>query len=74
MDNVVPNTRPWLLTARACGVPATSQYLDFAAIAAAQRSCPSVDIAKGTVLQLQLVEFENIRVPDYYCGLCLLLD
>ncbi len=65
VDNVVADTmsRPPLAALAACAVPATAGSLDWAALAAEQRSCPSVEeAAKNTYLQLQLVPFGDVRV------------
>ena len=68
-DNVVADTlsRPPAAASpeggpRACAVAATDQLLDFAAIAAAQRSCPATEAAKDSSLQLKLVPFNGVRV------------
>jgi len=63
-DNVVADTlsRPPPALAPTCAVPASAQQLDFPAIAAAQRTCPSVEAAIGTSLQLRLVRYGDVRV------------
>jgi hypothetical protein len=53
-----PSTAP----APARAIPATSQQLDLPVITAAQRTCPSVEAAKGTSLELQLIKFGDVRV------------
>jgi cleavage and polyadenylation specificity factor subunit 1 len=45
-----------------CAVPASSQRLDYAAIAAEQRTCPSVEAARTSSLKLELVRFGDVRV------------
>jgi len=70
-DNVVADTLsrppatadlPCPASARATAIQATAQQLDLPAIAAAQRTCPSVQAAKESSLQLQLVRFGDTRV------------
>jgi transposase InsO family protein len=63
-DNVVANTlsRPPQAGATVATVAATPQMLDYAAIAEAQRDCPSIQAAGDSGLTLQLVPFGTVRV------------
>ena len=58
-DNVVADTlsRPPQAGATVAAVAATPQTLDYAAIAEAQRDCPSIQAAGDSSLTLQLVPF-----------------
>jgi transposase InsO family protein len=47
---------------RVCSAPATAAVLDMAALAAQQRTCPSVEVAKASSLDLQLIRFGEVRV------------
>ena len=63
-DNVVADTlsRPPQAGATVAAVAATPQTLDYAAIAEAQRDCPSIQAAGDSSLSLQLVPFGTVRV------------
>jgi cleavage and polyadenylation specificity factor subunit 1 len=60
-DNVVADTLSRPPQAGAT-VAATPQTLDYAAIAEAQRDCPSIQAAGDSSLSLQLVPFGTVRV------------
>jgi cleavage and polyadenylation specificity factor subunit 1 len=64
IDNVVADTmsRPPQAAEIVAAVAATPQSLDYAAIAEAQRSCPSIETARDTSLSLQLIPFGPVRV------------
>ena len=61
VDNVVADTlsRPPAVTA---AVPASAGQLDYPALAIEQRRCPSVEAARASSLQLELVRFGGVRV------------
>jgi len=61
-DNVVADMLSRPPPTVVCAVPASSQSLDYSAIAAAQRTCPSVQGAAQHSLQLKLVPFSGVRV------------
>jgi len=63
-DNVVADTlsRPPQAGTTVAAVAATGQTLDYAAIAEAQRDCPSIQAAGDSNLTLQLVPFGTVRV------------
>jgi hypothetical protein len=62
-ENVVADTlsRPLQVAATIAAVAATPQSLDYAAIADAQRDCPSIQAAGDSSLTLQLVPFGTVR-------------
>jgi len=64
VSNVVADTlsRPPEETPLAAAVSAAPAALDYTAIAAAQRTCPSMQAARDSILQLQLVPFGTIRL------------
>jgi len=62
IENVVTNTLSRLPAARACAVPPGPTQLDLSAITTSQCTCPSVEAAKSSSLQLQLVRFDDVRV------------
>ncbi|MBX9657126.1 MAG: DDE-type integrase/transposase/recombinase [Nitrospiraceae bacterium] len=64
VSNVVADTlsRPPQEVPLAAAVCVAPTALDYTAIAAAQRTCPSMQEAKDSILQLQLVPFGTIRV------------
>ena len=66
-DNVVADTLSYPLqaTATVAAVAATTQTLDYSAIAEAQRDCPSIQAARDSSLTLQLVPFGTVRVLPY---------
>jgi hypothetical protein len=45
-----------------CAVPASSEVIDYAAVAAQQRSCPSVEEARESSLKLSLHTFGKVRI------------
>ena len=55
-------SRPPQAGATVAAVAATPQTLDYAAIAEAQRDCPSIQAAGDSSLSLQLVPFGTVRV------------
>jgi len=63
-DNVVADTlsRPPRAGTTIAAVAATRQTLDYAAIAEAQRDCPSIQAAGDSSLTLQLVPFGTVHV------------
>jgi transposase InsO family protein len=65
LDNVVADTLsrpPQPATGVVAAVAAAPQTLDYTAIAAAQRDCPSIQAAQDSSLTLQLVPFGPVRV------------
>jgi len=66
-DNVVADmlSRPPQATTTIAAVAATTQTLDYSAIAQAQRDCPSIQAAGDSSLTLQLVPFGTVRVLPY---------
>jgi len=63
-DNVVADTlfHPPQATAAVAAVVATTQTLDYSAIAQAQSDCPSIQAAGDSSLTLQLVPFGTVQV------------
>jgi transposase InsO family protein len=62
IENVVADTLSRPPAALACAVLTGPTQLDLSAIAASQRTCPSVEATKSSFLQLQLVRFDDVRV------------
>jgi hypothetical protein len=62
IENVLADTLSRPPVALACTMPAGHAQLYLPAIASAQRTCPSVEAAKTSSLQLQLVRFGDVRV------------